>query len=53
MLTWTYFFLAMAAITAALGLSGSHGASGDAKILSLLFLVMCLVTLIAGDRRRA
>ncbi|HLJ15101.1 MAG TPA: hypothetical protein VKV15_11430 [Bryobacteraceae bacterium] len=53
MLTWLYFFLGIAAAAAGLGLIGVSVVAGNAKILSVLFLVMSLATLIAGTTRRA
>jgi uncharacterized membrane protein YtjA (UPF0391 family) len=52
MLNWVYIFLGISAAAAGLGLVSASVVAGDAKILSVLFLVMCLATLIAGTTRR-
>lgn len=52
MLSWALTFLVIALIAAALGFGGVAGASmGIAKILFFVFLVLFVVSLIAGAVR--
>jgi uncharacterized membrane protein YtjA (UPF0391 family) len=52
MLNWTITFLVIALIAALLGFTGIAGtAIGFAKILFVIFLVLFLVSLIAGRKR--
>lgn len=52
MLNWTITFLVIALIAALLGFTGIAGtAIGFAKILFLIFLVLFLVSFIAGRKR--
>jgi uncharacterized membrane protein YtjA (UPF0391 family) len=54
MLNWTLTFLVVALIAALFGFTGiAVTAAGVAKILFFLFLVLFLVSLIAGLVRRA
>lgn len=53
MLYWVYILLGIAAVAAGLGLTSTSVIGWDAKILSVLFLVMCLAALIAGTTKRA
>lgn len=49
MLQWTLIFLVVAIIAGALGFGGiSSAAAGFAKILFVIFLVLFVVSLIAG-----
>jgi len=54
MLSWTLMFLVVALIAAVFGFGGiAIAAAGIAKILFYLFLVLFLVSLIAGLAKRA
>ena len=54
MLSWTLMFLVVALIAAVFGFGGiALAAAGIAKILFYLFLVLFLVSLIAGLAKRA
>jgi len=54
MLSWTLMFLVIVLIAAVLGFGGiAVAAAGIAKILFYLFLVLFLVSLIAGLAKRA
>lgn len=54
MLSWTLMFLVVALIAAVFGFGGiAMAAAGIAKILFYLFLVLFLVSLIAGLAKRA
>jgi uncharacterized membrane protein YtjA (UPF0391 family) len=53
MLSWALTFLVIALIAAALGFGGLAGAAtGIAKILFFVFLIMFIVSLIFGGVRR-
>ncbi len=54
MLNWALMFLVVALLAAVFGFTGiAVAAAGIAKILFYLFLVLFLVSLIAGLARRA
>ncbi len=54
MLYWALMFLVIALIAAALGFGGIAGAAtGIAKILFFVFLVLFVVSLLMGRRRAA
>ena len=54
MLSWTLMFLVVALLAAVFGFTGiAMAAAGIAKILFYLFLVLFLVSLIAGLAKRA
>ena len=54
MLNWALMFLVVALLAAVFGFTGiAVAAAGVAKILFFLFLVLFLVSLIAGLARRA
>ncbi len=51
MLTWTLIFLAVALVAGALGFSGiASTASGFAKVLFFIFLVLFAVSLVTGGQ---
>lgn len=53
MLNWALTFLVIALIAAALGFGGIAGtATGIAQVLFVVFLVLFIVSLIAGGVRR-
>ena len=53
MLSWALTFLVIALIAAALGFGGVAGAAtGIAKVLFFLFLVLFVVSLLVGGFRR-
>ena len=53
MLSWALTFLVIALIAAALGFGGLAGAAtGIAKILFFVFLIMFIVSLVFGGIRR-
>ena len=54
MLNWTLMFLVIALLAAVFGFTGiAVAAAGIAKILFYLFLVLFLISLVAGLARRA
>ena len=53
MLSWAIFFLVVALIAALFGFTGIYvAAAGIAKILFFVFLVLLVISLLAGGLRR-